>query len=66
MFHPMRDLSFRVVRRNKTDGEYLDELAQCLIFPIAKGAWKAAMLEYPDDLIMLQHGSRVIRRSTDI
>lgn len=60
----MRDLSFRVVRRNKTDGEYLDELAQCLIFPIAESAWKAAMLEYPNDLITLQHGSRVIRRST--
>jgi hypothetical protein len=58
------DHPYRVARYTLDEEEKpLGELAQCLNFPVAKGAWLAAMEEYPKDLITLQHGIRIMLRS---
>jgi hypothetical protein len=53
------DLPFRVVRSNSDD----ETLARCTNLPIAEAAYRAAARMYPEDLIELRQGARVIERS---
>jgi hypothetical protein len=53
------DLPFRVVRSNSHD----ETLARCTNLPIAQAAYRAAARMYPDELIELRQGARVIERS---
>jgi hypothetical protein len=53
------ELPFRVVRSNSHD-----ELLACAInLPIALGAYHVAVRLYPQDLIELRQGERVIEKS---
>jgi hypothetical protein len=53
------DLPFRVVRSNSHD----ETLAHCTNLPIAQAAYGAAARMYPDELIELRQGARVIELS---
>jgi hypothetical protein len=53
------DLPFSVVRSNSTD----EVLARAINLPIALGAYHVAVRLYPEDLIELRQGARVIERS---
>jgi hypothetical protein len=53
------ELPFKVVRSNGTD-EVLARAGQMLIAP---GAYRAAVRMYPEDLIQLRQGARVIEKS---
>jgi hypothetical protein len=52
-------LPFKVVRSNDTD----EVLARTVNLPIALGAYHVAVRLYPEDLIELRQGARVIERS---
>jgi hypothetical protein len=52
------DLPFRVVRSNSDE-----TLARCTNLPIAQAAYEAAAKMYPDELIELRQGARVIEKS---
>jgi hypothetical protein len=53
------DLAFKVVR---SDSHY-ELLAQASNLIIARGAYQAAARMYPEDLIELRQGARIIERS---
>jgi hypothetical protein len=53
------DLPFKVVRSNSHD----ELLAQAVDLIIALGAYRAAAAKYPEELIELRAGARVIERS---
>jgi hypothetical protein len=53
------DLPFRVVRSNSHD----ELLAQAATLKIAQAAYRAAARMYPDELIELRQGARVIEKS---
>jgi hypothetical protein len=53
------DLPFKVVRSDSND----ELLAQAVDLIIALGAYRAAAEMYPEDLIELRAGGRVVERS---
>jgi hypothetical protein len=53
------DLPFKVVRSNGTDGV----LARAVNMLIAHGAYRSAVRMYPEDLIELRQGARIIEKS---
>jgi hypothetical protein len=53
------ELSFRVVRSNDSD----ETLARCTNLPIAQAAYRAAARMYPEDLIELREGARIVEKS---
>jgi hypothetical protein len=53
------ELPFRVVRNNSHD----ETLARCTNLPIVQAAYRAAARMYPDELIELRQGARVIEKS---
>jgi hypothetical protein len=53
------DLPFKVVRSNGTD----EVLARATNLMIARGAYRSAVRMYPEDLIELRQGARVIEKS---
>jgi hypothetical protein len=53
------ELPLRVVRSNGSD----ETLARCTNLPIAQAAYHAAARMYPDDLIELRQGARLIEKS---
>ena len=53
------ELPFRVVRSNSHD----ETLARCTNLPIAQAAYGTAARMYPDELIELRQGARVIEKS---
>jgi hypothetical protein len=53
------DLPFRVVRSNTHD----ETLARCTNLPIAQAAYRAAARMYPEDLIELRQGARIVEKS---
>jgi hypothetical protein len=53
------DLPFRVVRSNS----HYELLARAINLPIALGAYHVAVRLYPEDLIELRRGARVIEKS---
>ncbi len=53
---------FRVVQ-NTASGKFICELAQCRDLPLAEAAYTKAIALYPDDVITLQHGSKLLKRS---
>jgi hypothetical protein len=53
------ELPFKVVRSNSHD----ELLAQAVSLFIARGAYRAAVPMYPDDLIELRQGAHVIEKS---
>jgi hypothetical protein len=53
------ELPFKVVRSNGHD----EQLAQAVDLIIALGAYRAAAEMYPEDLIELRAGARVVERS---
>jgi hypothetical protein len=53
------ELPFKVVRSNATD----EVLARAVNMLIARGAYRAAVRLYPEDLIELRQDARVIGRS---
>jgi hypothetical protein len=53
------ELPFKVVRSNGHD----ELLAQAVDLIIALGAYRAAAAKYPEDLIELRAGARVIEKS---
>jgi hypothetical protein len=50
---------FKVVRSNGTD----EVLARAMNLLIARGAYREVARIYPEDLIELRHGARVIEKS---
>jgi hypothetical protein len=54
------ELSFKVVRPNDHDH---DEVLARAVNLLARGAYRAAVRMYPNDLIELRQGARVIERS---
>jgi hypothetical protein len=52
-------LPFKVVRSNGTD----EVLARAMNLLLARGAYREAARIYPEDLIELRHGARVIEKS---
>lgn len=50
---------YRVVRSNGSD----EFLAEAVNYKIAAAAYRAAAAMYPNDLIELKHGARVIEKS---
>jgi hypothetical protein len=54
-----RRASFKVVRSNGHD----EVLARAMNLLIARGAYQAAAKMYPEDLIELRQGARVIEKS---
>jgi hypothetical protein len=54
------ELPFSVVRSNVTD----DVLARAVNMLIPRGAYREAAKMYPDELIELRQGARVIERSS--
>ena len=57
----MDELSFRVMR--EVPGERDELLAQAANLKVARAAYQAAAKEYPDDVILLKQGIRVIEQS---
>jgi hypothetical protein len=57
----MDELSFRLVR--EVPGERDEVLALAINLKIARAAYHAAAKEYPDDVIMLKQGIRMIEQS---
>jgi hypothetical protein len=55
------DLSFRVVRSNDSD----ETLARCTNLPIAQAAYSAAARMYPEDLIELRQGARIVEKASN-
>jgi hypothetical protein len=55
------ELSFKVVRPN--DHDHDEVLARAVNLLGARGAYRAAVRMYPEDLIELRLGARVIERS---
>jgi hypothetical protein len=53
------DLPFKVVRSNGHD----EVLARAMNLLIARGAYREAARMYPDEMIELRQGARVIERS---
>jgi hypothetical protein len=53
------DLPFKIVRSNGTD----EVLARAVNLLIARGAYREAARMYPEDLIELRQGARVIEKS---
>jgi hypothetical protein len=53
------DLPFKVVRSNGTD----EVLARATHLLIARGAYQAAAKMYPDELIELRQGARIVEKS---
>jgi hypothetical protein len=53
------DLPFKVVRSNGTD----EVLARAMNLLVARAAYREAARQYPEDLIELRQGARVIERS---
>jgi hypothetical protein len=53
------DLPFKVVRSNGTD----EVLARAMNLLIARGAYREAARIYPEDLIELRQGTRLIEKS---
>ncbi|GHG99014.1 hypothetical protein [Pseudodonghicola xiamenensis] len=53
---------FRVVQ-NTTAGKFIRELAQCRDFPVAEAAYTRAVALYPGDVITLQNGGKLLKRS---
>jgi hypothetical protein len=53
------ELPFKVVRSNRHD----ELLAQAANLLIARGAYRAAVRMYPEDLTELRQGAHVIERS---
>ena len=53
------ELPFKIVRSNGTD----EVLARAMNLLIARGAYQAAAKMYPEDLIELRQGARVIEKS---
>jgi hypothetical protein len=53
------DLPFKVVRSNGTD----EVMARAMNLLIARGAYREAARIYPDELIELRQGARVIEKS---
>jgi hypothetical protein len=56
------DLPFKVVRGNGTD----EVLARAMNLLIARGAYREAARIYPDDLIELRQGARLIEKSKGV
>jgi hypothetical protein len=52
-------LPFKVVRSKGTD----EVLARAMNLLLARGAYREAARIYPEDLIELRHGARVIEKS---
>jgi hypothetical protein len=55
------ELPFKVVRSH--DHDHDEVLAQAVNLLIARGAYQAAANMYPEDLIELRQGARVIEKS---
>jgi hypothetical protein len=53
------DLGFKIV---KDLGAHDEVLARAANLPIARGAYLAAVKMYPDDVIELRQGARVVER----
>lgn len=53
---------YRVVR-NTAAGKFLRELAQCCDFALAEAVYDRARGVFPGDVITIQTGSRIMRRS---
>jgi hypothetical protein len=53
------ELPFKVVRSNGHD----EQLARAVNMMIARGAYRAAVRMYPEDLIELRQGARLIEKS---
>jgi hypothetical protein len=53
------DLDFGEAGRNSHD----ETLARCTNLPIAQAAYRAAASMYPEDLIELRQGARIVERS---
>jgi hypothetical protein len=53
------ELPFKVVRSNSHD----ELIAQAINLLVARGAYRAAARMYPEDLIELRQGARVIEKS---
>jgi hypothetical protein len=53
------DLSFRVLRSNSHD----ETLARCTNLPIAQATYQAGAKMYPQDLIELRQGVRIVEKS---
>jgi hypothetical protein len=53
------DLPFKVVRSNGTD----EVLARAINMLIARAAYREAARMYPEDLIELRQGARIIEKS---
>ena len=58
----MDDLPFKVVRSNGHD-ELLERSTDVLM---SRAAFEKAVELYPNDVILLQHGARVIAKSTEL
>jgi len=57
------ELPFKIVRANRQDDLLALALALALNLPIARGAFGAAVGMYPQDLIELRQGARIIQSS---
>jgi hypothetical protein len=53
------ELPFKVVRSNGTD----EVLARAVNLLIARGAYREAARMYPDELLQLRQGARIIEKS---
>ena len=55
------DLPFKVVRSHESDND--EVLARASNLLIARGAYSVAARMYPDDLIELRQGARIVDKS---
>jgi len=55
------DLPFKVVRSHESDND--EVLARAANLKIARGAYSVAARMYPDDLIELRQGARIVDKS---
>lgn len=60
------DLDFAVEIWTRDGQRVARVLARAANALVARGAWKAACEQYPDDIVMLRHGAWVLERNIEV